>query len=843
MQQQRSEYEKRYRDFVFGFTDFIWEVDPEGVFTYIAGETEQVLGYTAEEMLGKTPFEFMAPEEAKRVGDIFEGIREARAPIVDLPNTNINKSGGKVCLLTNGKPFYDEAGEFAGYYGIDKDITKQRHAEEELRRQKEEFETIFQTAKDGLAIIDFEGNFLAFNDAYITISGYPREELLQKSCIELSIPEDVERTKEVFEEVKRKGSVNNFVKSCYRKGGDIVTIDTSIAMMPDGQRLLLSAKDITAHKQLERELMAARDAAEQATRAKSDFLASMSHEIRTPLNGIIGLTNLALKEPLSEKQRHYLEKSQQSSKALLRVINDILDYSRIETGKLSLTLKPFRVQEVMEEVNTLFEHQAAQQGIAFSVHCPKALTLTGDAMRLTQLLSNLLGNALKFTSEGTVSLSAELLEEDAHRATLQFSVRDSGIGIDETLQQKLFGAFVQADSSITRKYGGTGLGLAICKQLATLMGGELRVKSEKGTGSEFLFTATFDKGDVLPLEKQDEPASSDAAPRGRILLVEDSRVNQIVVLGILETLGIESDVAENGREAVEQVEKQAYNLVLMDLHMPVMDGFEAGRRIHAAHPELPIVALSAAMMPKDLERTAAAGMCAHLPKPIDEDAFVELLRELLPAESLPEKLPQEPAGPTPGQNAAPDYYGIDMEALGSRMRYNDQRIRMMLESFCEHFGDPKLRRQFDEIGSKEFKAAVHALKGASGNMSMPRLFELAKGVHDSDDPQEQRQLTPLLLQELDTVVAQLHSGLQHDNTARHADESITPEARMQHITAIEKQLSQNRLVSPEDMAKLETMLSGKSDNDLLKELMRQLRMFAYDEAGDLLRRIVAELEP
>jgi PAS domain S-box-containing protein len=973
-----TEQEQRYRDFVFGFTDLIWEVDRNGLYTYVAGDTEKVLGYSAEELLGKSPFDFMDSDEAGRVRDVFLSIVKERAPIVDLLNRNIHKSGKRVSLLTNGKPFFDADGEMIGYYGVDKDITKQRDAEERVLRQQKEFETIFNTTTDGLAIIDFNGYFLEFNDAYVTLSGYSREELYQKSCIDLSIPEDVERTKEVFAEVKRKGSVNNFDKSCYRKDGSIVTIDTSIALMPDRQRLLLSAKDITAHKTLEKELTAAKEQAEalakeqalllslfdkgdsvlfkwrndptwsipyvssnvsnllgytvedftsgavpydtcihpddservtaevmdairesvdffkhrpyrlvtksrtikwvldqtvtvknadgeiayfvgyltdlseqkaaeaqlrvakeeaeRATRAKSDFLTNMSHEIRTPLNGIIGLTSLALKEPLSDKQRHYLEKSQRSSKALLNIINDILDYSRIETGQLSLNMEPLCLQEMMEDIKGLFEHRASQQGIVFSVTSPESIWLQGDAMRLSQILTHLVGNALKFTHKGSVTVSSETLDEDAEHITLNFRIKDSGIGIAEEKIEHLFDAFTQADTSETREYGGTGLGLAICRQLASLMGGEIRVSSEVGEGSEFVYTQRFEKAasplpDICSKPKEDI-GTPKTGGTGRVLVVDDSKVNQLVVLGFLEDIGVTADVAANGKEAVEQVEAKAYDLVLMDLHMPLMDGFEAGRIIHAARPELPIVALSAASMPKDIERTGAAGMCAHLAKPIDEEAFKALMHRLLPAVTINET----PRDTAPVETSGVTYYGIDMEALGERMKHNAKRIKMMVESFYEHFSDPQTRRQFDQVGSDDFNAVVHALKGASGNMMMTKLFSLAKQIHESGDLSAKRAMAPLMLEELDQVLTQLGKQLSEEALPQQ-EQSFTREERLAHIAAIQKQLDDNRLISIDDMGRLEGMLRNAVDEALLKTVMQQLRGFEYDKARDLLRQI------
>jgi two-component system sensor histidine kinase/response regulator len=516
-------------------------------------------------------------------------------------------------------------------------------------------------------------------------------------------------------------------------------------ILEDSQRQVDElAKSRKAMLNILEDLEVARQAADDAAQAKADFLANMSHEIRTPMNAIIGFSSLAMKTELDRKQRDYLSKIQQSGKHLLGIINDILDFSKIEAGKLPVERTDLELEKVMETVSNLISEKTAAKGLELIFNIEKGTPnyLLGDPLRLGQILVNYANNAVKFTEQGEVIVSARVLEETDHDCFIRFAVSDTGIGLTEEQIGKLFQSFQQADMSTSRKYGGTGLGLAISKKLAELMGGAVGVESEYGKGSTFWFTARLGKGvaKAKNLDQQAETAIVNlAAIKGSsILLVEDNEFNQQIATELLTDAGFSVDVAENGQVSIEKLNKRAYDIVLMDMQMPVMDGVTATRELRKDErfKDLPILAMTANVMDTDIEKCREAGMWDHIGKPIDPDElFGKLVKWMKPrkidevqetAGTPPVETKKEEAKPAPPDDL-PEIAGLDT-ALGLKRVMGKQAFyRDMLRKYIENQGEApaQIRQSLDAEDYGTAERLAHTAKGVSGNIGATQVQALA----------------------------------------------------------------------------------------------------------------------
>ena len=496
-----------------------------------------------------------------------------------------------------------------------------------LAKSEERFELAMRGANDGLWDYDVRNGTVYYSPRWKEMIGY-REDEIGHGLEEWSDrvhPKDLEQAQEALRQ-SLEGTDSQFETTFrfrHKQGRYLWILSRGLVVRDDrgrAVRMVGTHADISARKAAESALIQAKEEAVRANRMKSEFLANMSHEIRTPMNGVLGTLDLALGTQLDKTQRDYLQMAHVSAESLLAILNDILDFSKIEAGRLDIHHNDFSLQELLTQVTDLLRPRCQEKGLGLELEQDPATPrhVSGDEVRLRQVLMNLLGNAIKFTASGRITLRVWPAS-----AGIWFAVRDTGIGIAKDKQAAVFEAFTQADGSITRRFGGTGLGLSISSQLVRLMGGDMLLESEPGRGSEFSFLLPL-KAAAAPADRADRATEHRTLPGMRVLLAEDNPVNQLVTEAMLQWAGHRVTIADNGQEALERLERESFDVVLMDMQMPVLDGLEATRAIRErelarGRPRLPIVALTANAYDSDRDLCLQAGMDDYLSKPLKRD--------------------------------------------------------------------------------------------------------------------------------------------------------------------------------------------------------------------------------
>jgi PAS domain S-box-containing protein len=604
-------------------------------FEYVNPAFARMVGRMPKELIGRSMDELIHPHDLPIL--IQARSRRQSGETSSYEARLIRSDGCVFPVQVTGTPRWQD-GKFFGSIVAVTDLTERKRFEDELKKSEAKNRALLDAIPDAIFLLDKEGNFLDYRAPNSSILYAPAELFMGKN-IHSIMPQDlVELTMNNLGLARQSGKMQVFEYQL-PTNGEIKHFEARINLCEGGDFLAL-VRDVTERKRSDEMLWKAKEEAEAAAKAKSEFLANMSHEIRTPLNAVIGLTGLLLDTDLTHEQRNYLEIVRDSSDSLLSVINNILDFSKIDGGMMELEHSPFDLRRCIESTMDLMVTRAAEKGLVLKVVLDDQLPtmLVGDASRLRQVLANLLSNAVKFTDKGFVEVSVRgnAIPEGFE---LRFDVLDTGIGMPQDKLDRLFMPFSQIDSSITRRYGGTGLGLAISKRLVEMMGGRIWAKSDPGVGSTFTFTVKVKLPCMQPAQHKVKDSKPVIKPpieghfqRARplsILLAEDNAVNQMVLLQMLRKIGYQADLASNGFDVLEALDRQAYDVVLMDIQMPDMDGFEATRRILARFPKMKrprIIALTAHALKGDRERCLEAGMDSYLSKPVKIEDLQSALR-------------------------------------------------------------------------------------------------------------------------------------------------------------------------------------------------------------------------
>jgi PAS domain S-box-containing protein len=996
--------EERTRLILDSTDEGIYGMAPDGRITFVNAATCRLLGFTPEEMIGQQAHPLIHhhradgsvyPVEAcpmraasqlgeeRRVDDEFLWRKDGKGFPVEYATTPIVKDGailGAVVSFT--------------------DITRRKEADERLRETEQFFRSVLELAPDGLMVVDTNGTIRLANARCAELFGHTGEELIGQS-VEGLVPADVRPTHATLRaQFHRSPSAREMGGGKelrgVRKDGSEFPVEIGLSPLPargsEGAQVAVSIRDVTERKDQERVLKLAKAKAEEATATKSMFLANMSHEIRTPMNAILNMTGLALEAELPAKPHQFISVAHSSARNLLGILNDILDFSKIEADKLELENAPFSLREVLEEVTETFRSAVIQKHVELITHALPTVPdrLRGDALRFRQVLTNLVSNAFKFTERGEVLLKAEPVDRTADEVFLRISVRDTGIGIPDEQQVRLFESFTQADSSTTRKYGGTGLGLVISRRLARLMGGDLTFESIPGKGTTFFFTAHLGveatetplravpaavvERPVLIVEDTETsrelletllrswsiPTVSvtsaeeglalldlrnrtggrdpfglvvldwmlpgmnglDAAERirardetrrlpivlisayagkeeearcaalgvnvflpkpitasslldavveaqgarvhtarrkldaplerefdARVLLAEDNDANQMVANELLTRLGIELEIANNGREAVEMITAAPgrYAAVLMDVQMPEMDGLAATRALRGlpTAANLPIIAMTANAMKADLDACLAAGMNDHVTKPIERKALLQTLRRWLPARAKS----SEDTSSSPmvqGRSDVPALDGIDVAGSLARLGLEFETFRRMLLRFADSKDatlEP-LRTAVAVADSDAVARHAHAIAGASGNLGADALRAAAKALERAGRNGEKD--LAILHRDLESRAAVVFDSIE---TLRRAitpgstepESLFVPAQARSALTRLQTALGDFDLsAATSALAELETVDMPRAAS-VLSRLRHHVDSYEYDEARVVVSKLLEQI--
>ncbi|WP_020588487.1 PAS domain S-box protein [Desulfobacter curvatus] len=860
-----EEQRRQFKTLLEAIPDLVWLKDNNGVFLFCNRRFEAMLGAKVGEIVGKTDYDFFDKEIADAFRQRDRGAVEAGKATMNEEWVTFPSDGHMELLETIKTPLKNDKNETIGILGIAHDITARTRNEEHLRK----FSLAVEQSANAVVITDRNSTIDYVNQRFTEMTGYSRDDVIGKTPRILKSGETPRETYVQLWDALGKGKSWSGEFINLHKNGEKYFESAVITPLRDKDgtvtHFVAIKEDITEKKRIEQELSdhrqhleelvksrtveleTAKQQAEAANQAKSTFLANMSHEIRTPMNAIIGFAHLIRGHIKDEEPQEMVFKIIRSGKHLLDIINDILDLSKIEEEALILEETTFLTSAIIDNVCSMIQEPIFHKGLQLIVNNDPALNtlpVIGDPLRLRQILVNYLGNAVKFTEKGRITLNAIVFQKRAHDVKLRFEVKDTGIGISDDQKACVFDSFVQADSLTTRKHGGTGLGLAISRQLARMMGGDAGVDSELGKGSTFWFTAVFKIGDSTDIKSDVCEALIKLRENARVLLVEDNEINQEVAKSILEQFGLSVDTAFNGRVACRKVESNQYDLILMDMQMPVMDGLEASRKIRETPNgrHVPIVALTANAFEEDRKRCLEAGMNGFVAKPFEPEQLHAILARWIPGRDGIEGLNDGDAIESLCRGKNDGVYSHIDQKTGLNYVKKIEIYQKMLDKFLEQQADLPARFEI-ALQNKDMELVrrmAHSIKGSAGTLGMHELQEIAASyenlVRNGAGDQELNEAFGDLKKEISAVCREIQ-GMNKPPAIE--QDTVNPVELKSMVGQLVEFLKQNDMRAYKIWEKVHPDLMTIIKSEDIDPLKHQIENFDFSEALSTLKDLMA----